>query len=896
MDAPTEQAALDTLQALLPRLEERGEAPALMALARDDIRAWSGAELARAATELARGLADAGLASGDNVVLLADNRPEWVVGCLAVIAAGGVVVPVDSHLGDRVLAHILADSAPRFVLTTAERVARLAEVQPGCEERAVLLDAGDDPRGWQAYRVPAPRSLPQAGADDPAALFYTSGTTGPPKGVPLTHANLVFQIETLRRSGLVGEDERVLLPLPLHHVYPFVMGLLTPLALGVALVLPHALTGPQIVRALRDTEATILIGVPRLYQALYDGIRQQVQSRGALARAAFDATLALCTALRRRLGWRLDKRLLGSLHRQFGPSLRVLASGGAALPPELARRLQGLGWDIAIGYGLTETAPLLTIHLPWDGPPEDVGRPVPGVELRIDTDAAPGGARGEGEVLARGPNVFAGYRGLADQTAEAFTRDGWFRTGDIGYLDAGGRLHITGRLSTLIVTEGGKNIQPDEVEAAYEASPVIREVGVLGEDGRLVALIVPETRELNGAGEDAERVVREAVDAIGRRLPSYQRLSRYLLTRESLPRTRLGKVQRHRLAERYREAQRGEGEAPPAGPLPLKEMSGDDRALLENPNAARTWEWLAHRYRKHRLTPDTSPQLDLGVDSMEWLNITLELRERVGVELDEEAVARIYSVRDLLSEVAQADKPTGRKRNLREHPEHGLTEEQRRWMEPLGPAAAALARFLYGVVRVGMVVLFRLRVRGREHIPSGGPCLITPNHTSYLDPFALCAAMRYRQLRQLHWAGWAGVISGSAVTRFFSRLAQAVPIDPQSRAFSSLAVGATVLKRGQILVWFPEGQRSLTGELQPLRPGIGVFLENFEARIVPVFIAGAYEALPPQRTFPRLFRPISVSFGPALSSAKLAERGRGETRRERILDALQRELAALGEK
>jgi long-chain acyl-CoA synthetase len=230
----------------------------------------------------------------------------------------------------------------------------------------------------------------------------------------------------------------------------------------------------------------VLIGVPRLYRALAAGVRARAEGAGRLAAALFRAGAALSTWLRRRLGLRLGKLLLRPLHRQLGPRLRVLVSGGAALDPDLAWELEGLGWQIATGYGLTETAPMLTLDRPGKARIGSVGRPLPGVEIRIDPSAGPdtprqpetGRAdprRQEGEILARGPGVFAGYRHLPEKTAEAFTDDGWFRTGDLGYLDGDGYLYVTGRVATRITTEGGKKFQPDDVEAAYQANPVLRE-------------------------------------------------------------------------------------------------------------------------------------------------------------------------------------------------------------------------------------------------------------------------------------------------------------------------------------------------------------------------------------------------------------------------------------
>src|SRR5215212_7376477 len=515
---------LRTMRSVIDGLSARGEEPALMAAGEEGMEIWSYSELAGQVRRLAGGLREVGVESGDHVALLAANRKEWVVACLAVISAGGVVVPLDVQLEDETLGRVLVDSGARHVFTTADQVGRLENVDKDGGLRSILLDVReDDGRSWRCLLTGEDVDLPPVEPRDVAALFYTSGTTGVSKGVPLSHGNLVFQIDSLLDADVVSEDDRVLLPLPLHHVYPFVMGMLTPLAAGLPIVLPRSLTGPQLVRALREGEATLIVGVPRLYGALYSGIEERVGSGGRLAATLFKGGVGLCVKVRRLTGLDAGRLPLRPLRRRFGPRLRVLASGGAALDPDLAWNLEGLGWRVAIGYGLTETAPLLTLNPPDGRKLGSVGRPVPGVEIRIDPSAVPeGGVRAgtpprEGEILARGPNVFSGYRNRPEETSKVFDDGGWFRTGDLGYFDDEGYLYVTGRASTLIVTSGGKNVQPEAVEGAYLESTSIREIGVLQKDGRLVAVIVPEMDEVRRLG-DIRLAIRKAVEAGSKRL------------------------------------------------------------------------------------------------------------------------------------------------------------------------------------------------------------------------------------------------------------------------------------------------------------------------------------------------------------------------------------------
>ena len=622
-----------TLGFLIDVLAEHGDRQAVLALQEEGAESWTYDELAAHVRQLAHGLTKAGVSPGDHVMLLAPSQPEWMVACLAVVGAGAVATPVDVQLGDEVLGRILDHSGAEFVFTTAEQVGRFERLDVMLRPRPILLDVGEeDPRSWRhllATEDPHPE-LARPEPDETAALFYTSGTTGAPKGVPLSHANLAFQIEAILGANVVTENDHMLVPLPLHHVYPFVMGMLSPLTLGLTIVLPQSLTGPQLVRALNEGEVSVIVGVPRLYSALYAGIEERARSGGKIAAALFGASAGLSTWVRRKTGLDAGRVVMRPLRERLGPGLRILASGGAPLDQSLAQKLEGMGWRIVIGYGLTETAPLLALKRADGKKLGSVGQPMPGVDVRLDPSAVPGedtrseqSLTGEpyreGEILARGPGIFSGYLNLPVETEEVLTQDGWFRTRDLGHFDEDGYLYVTGRASTLIVTEGGKNIQPEEVEEAYLINPIIREIGVLQRDGRLVAVIMPDLDEIRRRTAEIDRSIRQAVEGVSDRLPSYQRISEYAITHLPLERTQLGKIRRHLLEERFDVAKSGgEGVGEAVGPISIEEMPEADRELLENQAAREIWDLLARRYSDRHLTPDTSPQLDLGIDSLGW--------------------------------------------------------------------------------------------------------------------------------------------------------------------------------------------------------------------------------------------------------------------------------------
>ena len=889
------------IPSLIASLHERQERTALLAFRKDEVERWSYGELADTAAQLSGGLRAQGVERGDAVALYAANTPLWIAACLAVLRSGAVVVPIDAQLSGEELGHVLKDSGAHLVFTTSDELERLQDV----EVQPILFDTEDDARSWRRV-LGEPGDAAKPEPEDTAALFYTSGTTGAPKGVPLSHRNLASQLETIIETELFRSDDTLLLPLPLHHVYPFVIGMLLPLAVGAPIVLPAARTGPELVRALNEGEVSAILGVPRLYEALFEGIRSRIDAQGWPSAPLLRGALTLSTSLRRRFGWQLGKRLLAPLHARFGPEVRLLASGGSALDPELAWQLEGLGWPLAIGYGLTETSPLLTIKAPDDLRLGSVGRPVESVELRLDEAKASGEGEGEGEVLARGPSVFSGYRNLPDKTEEVLGA-GWFRTGDLGYFEDE-HLFITGRVSTLIVTRGGENLQPDRVEAAYEESPVIREVGVLKKGRDLVGVIVPERGEARQRAESShlsttawtEQAVSEAIKERSKELPSYARLADFALSAKPLPRTRLGKLRRHLLEERFDEVQAGGEEE--AQPVPIGEMAEEDQRLLDNRAAHSVWDFLASRYEGQRLAPETDLQLELGIDSLEWVNLTLEISERAGVELDEETAGRLDTVRDLLREVGErAEGETGGERaDPLDDPEASLSDEQRARLTPLSAWQRALARPLWALNGGLMRTFFRLEVVGLEHVPDEGPVILTPNHASYLDPFVLAAALGASRLGNTFWVGSEQVITHNLINRGFTRLARAVPISDRA-ATASLAVGAAALRRGHSLVWFPEGQRSPTGELQRFRPGIGLLLTHADVPAVPVYIAGTQHAMPPG-SLPQPAR-VTVVFGEPQRAGDLEDLAENpdvgkanERPHARVAAALKERVAALKER
>jgi long-chain acyl-CoA synthetase len=856
-------AERDTLQTLLGRLAEDGDAPALVAFSGEAMSVTSRAALAQGAERFGRALAARGVRSGVTVAIAAPNSPVWITAFWALVATGATVMAVDAQLGDDDLRRMLETASCRLVLTAAARIPRLP---PGVEAIALDRELPAAPDASAAFAVAKP--------EDAAVLLFTSGTTGTPKAVPLTHANLLSNVDALAAAGIVRRGDRALLPLPLHHAYTLTVGVMTGLSCGVALILPAGVSGPELIASLKRGHVSVLLGVPRLYTALLGGIRQRVASQPKMAQRLFALLLKLAQRLRQGLGLNLGRVLFGAIHRQLAPELRLLVSGGAKLDGEVEDTLAALGWDVLTGYGLTETSPILSFNRPGAAHAGSAGRALPGVTLRIEK----AGADGVGEVEAKGASVFAGYLGDEAATARAFTPDRWFRTGDFGRIDDADYLHIVARVSETIVLADGKKLFPDAVEADYAAHPMIKEIALFAHEGALVGLVVPDLDLVRAQGAvRIKDLVRDALAERAQTLPSHARLTGFAVARDALPRTQLGKIRRHLVPALYAQAL---GETEPVGPV---ELAPEDKALLEAPEAAAVWAWLGARFPGRALALGMSPQLDLGIDSLGWVDLTLALERELHVALTEQEIGRIVTLRDLLREATAA---RGRPKS-----EAAASAAS---LQPPGPVLRLVQTLGAALILMVMRVLFRLAVEGRERVPTGGAYLLCPNHESYLDPFAVVAALRPGLVRRTWWGGWTGILYSTALRRLFSRAAQIVPVDQSRGGGASLALAAQVFERHEALVWFPEGGLTRDGTLQPFQPGIGVLVERHKVPIVPVAIEGSFEAWPYGGGFPAGFRrwhKIRVRFGaPIDANALIARAGDAP---QAIADALRDAVAAL---
>lgn len=541
-----------------------GETPCLLRHTGSGWEDYSFAGAARSLHAFTALLESEGVRPGARVGLQSENRPEYGLAYLAVVEAGAVVVPLDAQLKAHEVGEILTTCGATHCVVSGRQLPVLEQVRATRlpELRLLALDPDAGLPSWEDAQRRFPDEGPRAPRGNPndlAVLLFTSGTTGQAKGVMLSHLNLLYNVEAVARGFQFGPLDRLLSVLPLHHTFEFTAGFLCPLRVGASVAYARGLKSNELREDMKSSEATLLLGVPLLYEklltAIHRGISEAPLARRLLARTLLTVTRAVRLITRRRIG----HALLEPLRQRAGlGTLRMFVSGAAALPAEVFWGLVDLGWPVLEGYGLTETAPVVAANDPDRPRPGAVGWPLRGVEVRIDQPDA----EGNGEIVVRGPNVMLGYFGNPAATAEVL-RDGWFYTGDLGRLTGDGRVRITGRLKNMIATAAGKKIYPEEVEFHLASCPYILEVVVAGgrdargEREEVHAHIYPNLPELwelaRSTGKDfedafVEDVLRREVEVRCHELAPYKRVKRVIIRKQEFPKTTTGKIKRHGLA------------------------------------------------------------------------------------------------------------------------------------------------------------------------------------------------------------------------------------------------------------------------------------------------------------------------------------------------------------
>lgn len=774
----------------------------------------------RLLSETERYAAQIGVAPGERVAIYAENSAQWAVALYGAWRCGAVPVPIDALAVADEVAYILADCRPAVLFCSHKTKERAADAVTLSGHTLKMLDLDELGLTERESREPAP--FPAADLEALALILYTSGTTGSPKGVMLTFGNLLANVRAVSvDSPYYTADERVLVLLPLHHIFPIMGTLVAPLYVGATLVYSPSLAPTDIMDTLSVGRVTIVLGVPRFYMMILKGIQDRLRA---------STPVWLLYKLCRALNWRpLSRRVFRKVQERFGGTVRHLISGGAALGAGPARDLTALGFDVCEGYGMTETAPIITFPRIGKARIGAVGQELFPDSVRIDA----------GEVLVRGPHVMRGYWDRPEETA-AIIRDGWLHTGDAGYLDRHGYLFITGRVKEIIVLPNGKNVNPDEVEEKLRRDfPAVTEAGVYLKEGGLAAIFVPDPSKIPvGANRDLREYFRyEVVQRYNDKATPYKRLLHFTLSSEPLPRTRLGKLRRFQLPGLGALARRPRGNADE----PDTAEYGAIKRFIRDETGKEPY-------------PDDHIEIDLGLDSLSRLKLQEFIRVSCGVALRDGEIAGTVRT---LAERASAARGT-------------VTEQSVGWKELLTrdlsidlPRSAWFHTLLKNMFRLWLHTYFRFRAKGRENLPEP-PFILAANHQSFIDGLFVVTPLKDSLVRETFFFA-KGKHFGAWWRRYLARRDNIIIMDDKSDLRDAISRMAAVLKKKKSIIIFPEGTRTRDGRIGNFRETFAILASELKVPVVPVAIRGAFEAFPRGRFIPRPCRSISVTYLPKIT-------------------------------
>jgi long-chain acyl-CoA synthetase len=789
---------------------------------------WSYRQVAETAFQFARELEARGIPKGDRVLIWGENSVEWVAAFFGCALRGVIAVPMDDAATDDFAERVAAEVGARLILRSRAHTAPV-----GCVPELVLEDLRASIAQHSTRRYEPAATAP----DDPLEIIFTSGTTAEPKGVVISHGNVLANIEPLEmeiQNYLKYErwvhPVRFLNLLPLSHVFGQFLGMFLPPLMAGVVVFQESLGPSEVMQTIRRERVSVLVAVPRMLQSLKDKIERDIESAGK--------TKAFRARFRRAEGERFLRRwwTFRRLHRQFGWKFWAFISGGAALDHETEEFWNRLGYAVIQGYGLTETTSLVSVNHPFRLGKGSIGKILPGREVKLADDA---------EILVRGGGVATGYwkgnsaaaPGAGGSPAASVTDEqGWYRTGDLGGLDADGNLYFKGRKKNVLVTPAGMNIYPEDLEAALRAQPEIRDCVVVararGGNEEACAVVI-----LRNEDADPAAIVQRA----NQRLAEYQRMREWFVWPEKdFPRTSTGKPRLNVIRDSV-QARPDLKSAPVAGSSPLADLIGKISGRAVPP-----------------LRQEVNLENDLHLSSLERVELMSALEDRYQVDLSETS----FSVARTVGDLEQMLSGEGTER-VEYHYPHWTLSWPVRWIRAFA---------YYTLMRPAILLLGWPRIEGRQNLKGvSGPVLVVCNHIDDVDvgfvQTALPARLRHRLataaggealealrtppperalfIRAYNRVQW---ISGVALLNLF-------PL-PRAAAFlKSFAHAGECVDRGYSVLVFPEGHHTTDGKLRPFRAGTGLLATRLGVPVVPMRIDGLFEV---KRAGRRLARPGEI--------------------------------------
>ncbi len=819
---------------ILKRTAEHGESPAFTLKNNEKRTSFTYNEFNQHVLRLSSSLKKRFRNGPFKIGVWGENRIEWCIVAIATWHAGGTLVPIMHILTDFEVQNIL-NAAKVDILYVSSKLKKKGDFGASDLRSLDFKSLGEKIE----TTIKSEFSVSLSNLKSTAVLIFTSGTTGQPKGVMLTHENILCNILDCVDIIPGKKGDRAVSILPLSHMFELTAGFIIALLKGVTISYPDSLKPDDVLKEMRLHKATLLAAVPLFFEIIDRNIQGKLKKLPSFVRKVF---LSLGPVVMRFPF--LGKIIFRTVHQAFGGHVKFFASGGAKIDPEIILRFQRLGFRMLQGYGLTETSPIISFTTYKNHRFGSVGKVVPSLRLKIDSP----NPSGDGEICVQGKSVFAGYFENPQSTAEVI-RQGWFHTGDLGRLDQNGFLFITGRIKDMIVTPNGKNVYPEEIEEILRQSPKINEVAVLGIDSvkgeSIYAVVSP-----NPVGYYSKKELTDEVNLLCQVLADYKRVQIVRILNGEFPKTPTKKIKKHVIRELIL-----------GGKLDSVSNDGANQSVqtflnLENPDEKWLSEKLAAITRKTEIWREAQLKTDLGIDSLTFMEIVSLLETQKSVVVPDNQFEKILKVADLLKLMSDGESVLSVQKVKADF-------DYRKNNSLMNNVLRLIVHGLF--VRPLMKLLFGFRVTGREKMGTKKRGLVfTPNHTSHLDLLSVLSSRPLFELNKTYAVAADDYFFNTPFKAFIVRIFfNGVPFERKARVERSFRVCEKILEEGGNLVIFPEGTRSVSGLMAQFKPGVGRLLAGKEYLAVPGLIRGAYEAYPKGAKFPRPHR-VSIEFGDPL--------------------------------
>lgn len=764
------------------------------------------------------------------VVVYVENRPEIIQSFFSVWEKQGIAIVLDAGYTPEQLLYVFNDAEPEYIYATNKNYknAVAAKEMYGKDIEIINIDDIVVPKEFR----PDNYELNVDNVEDTAVILYTSGTTGNPKGVMLSYKNLLSNVNAIKAINLVDETDRVLAILPYHHVFPLNINLLMTMYFGTLVVILDELSSEALRHALREYKISVIIGVPRVWEMLHKAIMNKINSSWITKKI-----FKICQSINSKA---LSRLVFKKVYNELGGSLRVMASGGAKLDPEVSRDYLTLGLPMIEGYGLTETSPIIAFNKPTNVKAGTVGEIIPDVEVKIAED---------GEILVKGANVMKGYYNNPTATKEVIDENGFFHTGDLGKFD-GDHLVIVGRKKEMIVLSNGKNINPADIEnEIMKGTDLIKEIAVMEYNNHLMAVVYPDFdlikhRNITNIKESLKW---EIIDKYNVTAPKYRKILEVKIVKNELPKTKLGKVRRFMLNDFLKGEVVEEGAE---GTVVNQQSKKEIEVPEELKEIYTTLKENIERNYDAQVTPDAHLELDLGLDSLDIVEILSFVESSYGVKIKEEEFTNIKNVLTL----AEFIKNHGGTFSSVEIDWKSILNER---IDIELPKSAWVGKLIRIITMPIFSLYFSLKKESQEKI-SNEPAIYVGNHQSFLDALMFNQAIPMKMMADTYYIATV-VHFDTPLRRYLADRGNVLIVDINKNLKETLQVSAEVLREGKNLVIFPEGARTRDGELQEFKKTFAILSKELNVPVVPFGIKGAYKAMPYGSKFPSMY-PIKIKF------------------------------------